>query len=513
MLPKAIKGSSRMRGMGVAVLGRRVFALSVALGIFSAFPATAAVPAYIKAVYSLPLTFDPIKMNDTASLVAGNLLYDGLLRFSPSLKLEGALADSWATSADGKVLTFMLRPDARFHDGSIVEAEDVVFSLRRALSPESEVRKYYDCIQEIRAKDARTVVIRLKQSFPPFLSVLAGATAKVLPRRLAAKPGFFDHPVGSGGFRFVKRLTAPYKDLRLSAFVGYYRGAPQLGELILRELDEQAAKKGAATGDVHDLANWPLAADDEVFRHGSNSSSPVAATWIIGLNARKAPFSDVKVRRLFRHDLDAEAFRARFYSDAAPAKGYIPPGLPGSGVVPAAGEIAKHPPKERIMLVIPQELARAEEMRKFLESGLRAKGWNATVRVMAWADLMAGYDRKEHQAFLVSMNMDYPDSEFLLRNFESTNPDNFSGLKNARLDRILRDARSTQDRRKRESLYRSAVEIVESQAVTVNLFYPRANYWTSTCVEGFQPNILSDVYIDYAKVSLRDECAGMVVQR
>jgi ABC-type transport system substrate-binding protein len=60
---------------------------------------------YTKAVYSLPLTLDPILMNDTASLVASNLIYDGLLRFSPTLKIEGALAESWSTSSDGMTLT------------------------------------------------------------------------------------------------------------------------------------------------------------------------------------------------------------------------------------------------------------------------------------------------------------------------------------------------------------------------------------------------------------------------
>ncbi len=45
--------------------------------------------SYVKALYSLPLSLDPIKMNDTASLAVGNLIYDGLLKFSPSLKIGG----------------------------------------------------------------------------------------------------------------------------------------------------------------------------------------------------------------------------------------------------------------------------------------------------------------------------------------------------------------------------------------------------------------------------------------
>jgi ABC-type transport system substrate-binding protein len=350
---------------------------------------------YVKAVYSLPLTLDPIKMNDTASLLVGNLIYDGLLRFSPTLKLEGALAESWSTSNDGKTLTFVLRPDARFHDGEVIQAKDVVFSLRRAVSPESEVRKYFDCIEGkagegITAKDSRTVMIRLTHPFPPFLSVLAGATAKVLPSSLASTSTFFEHPVGSGAFAFGRKTSTPQKEVILSAFSDYYRGKPNIAEIALRELDEAAATKSAISGEIDDLANWPLSSENEVFQHGRNVSSPVAATWIIGLNVRKAPFRSEKMRRLFRHDVNAEAFRKKFYPDAAPAQGYVPPGLPGFALGALVElPMAKSPTKEKVTVAIPKELARSEEMRIFLELNLRERGWNAEVRTMGWADLMA----------------------------------------------------------------------------------------------------------------------------
>ncbi len=492
--------------------------MTAALVALSPLASRAGDGTYIKAVYSLPLTLDPIKMNDTASLVAGNLLYDGLLRFSPALKIEGALAGHWSTSADGRTLTFLLR-EARFHDGTPVTAKDVVISLRRALSSGSAVRKYYDCIDDssgrgLVAKDARTVEIRLKDPFPPFLSVLAGATAKVLPGELVSKPGFFDQPVGSGAFRVSRRAEAPTKDLVLAGFRGYYRGEPKLEKLILREMTEKDAVQAAAAGGAQDLANWPLTADNPVFHAGQNITSPVAATWIIGLNTRKAPFRSKAARQQFRADLDAESFRMKFFPEAFPAFGYVPPGLPGHETRSKSGKRSQRkPPHDRVDIVIPEELARSQEMRLFLENNLRNKGWNAHVTTMAWADLMKGYDGKTHQAFLVSMNMDYPDAEFLLRNFESNNPDNFSGLHSRKLDGLLKNARTLRDRKLRQGLYQQAIAILDDESVTVNLFHPRANYWVSDCVDGFVPNILADVYIDYGKVSLKKSCNGKLVSR
>jgi len=474
---------------------------------------------YVKSLFSLPLSLDPIQMDDGASLVVGNLIYDGLLKFSPTLKLESAIAESWSTSKDGRTLTFKLRKNAKFHDGTIIKADDVVASLLRALSPESKVRKYFDCILGadeksgmadnspvgLTALDEHTLQIILKYPFPPFLSVLAGATAKILPKKYLNNPEFFKNPIGSGAFKY-SGINAEKNEMTVITFPEYYGNIPKLSKMILKVSSEVDAIKLASTGEVQDLANWPLTSNSKAFLVGKKISSPVASTWIIGINTTKKPFNDLNTRQMFKASIDTEGFRLKFYPDALPASGYIPHGLPGSQVKFDLKIKVIKPPQNKISIVIPKELASAQDMKLFVESDLRKKGWNIEVVVMPWDKLMDGYAKKEHQAFLVSMNMDYPDAEFLLKNFESSNPDNFSGLKNKKLDLLLRKSRMQQDRKKRESLYREALKLTEESAVTVNLFHPRANYWVASCVEGFEPNILSDVYIDYTKVSLNSDC-------
>jgi ABC-type transport system substrate-binding protein len=125
---------------------------------------------------------------------------------------------------------------------------------------------------------------------------------------------------------------------------------------------------------------------------------------------------------------------------------------------------------------------------------------------MNWEKLMEGYSKKTLQAFVVSMNMDYPDTEFLIRNFESNNPDNFIGIADRKLDGMIQKARSTQDRLLRSALYTEIVSYLEDLAVTVNLFHPRAHNWVSKCVKGFSPSILADYYIDYRNIELDSSC-------
>ena len=102
---------------------------------------------YVKAIYSLPVTYDPIKMNDGPSLGFSELVYEGLLRFSDDYGLMPGLAKSWSTSADGTVITFKLNPEAKFQNGEEVNAHDVKASLSRNVSKESLVYKYYEVIK------------------------------------------------------------------------------------------------------------------------------------------------------------------------------------------------------------------------------------------------------------------------------------------------------------------------------------------------------------------------------
>ncbi|HXH75390.1 MAG TPA: ABC transporter substrate-binding protein [Bacteriovoracaceae bacterium] len=488
----------------------------------SAYSAT-----YTKSVYSLPLTLDPIKMNDTSSLVAGNLIFDGLLKFSPSLEVQEALAESWQTSSDGKVLTFKLRPNLKFHDGSPLTSEDVVYSLKRAVSKESMVRKYYDCIEGsderngsvdltkvgVTAKDLLTIEVRLKSPFPAFASVLAGATAKILPRKSASQKNFFINPIGSGAFQFIAKDPAT-KTMKLKPFAQYYRGKSKLESLILKESSEVDALASARSGQVQDLANWPLSKTNGIFKIGKNISAPIAATWIIGLNTKKAPFDSQDMRQAFKASFDTEALRAKYYPDAAPAFGYIPPGLPGFKKSPSPNtEEFQKSFSKKITIAIPNALANHLDLKKTMEADLNSKGWKVEVKAMAWDDLMKGYVSKTHQAFLVSMNMDYPDADFLMRNFESHNPDNFSGISNKELDLLISKFRSEPDKLKRAALYKEAIILLDKLALTVNLFHPRANYWVSSCVQGFEANILSDVYIDYSVVSVDEQCLQKMVRK
>ncbi len=61
-------------------------------------------------------------------------IYEGLVALDAGLRLQPALAVSWTISPDGMLYSFRIRPDVRFHDGSLLDAATVAASLERSLS-------------------------------------------------------------------------------------------------------------------------------------------------------------------------------------------------------------------------------------------------------------------------------------------------------------------------------------------------------------------------------------------
>ena len=87
------------------------------------------------------LTLDPHSQNEGLNIVANLWVYDGLLRYNEKFELTPALATAWE-QVTPTLWRFKLREGVKFHDGSAFTADDVVFSINRALAPSSQFKSY-----------------------------------------------------------------------------------------------------------------------------------------------------------------------------------------------------------------------------------------------------------------------------------------------------------------------------------------------------------------------------------
>ena len=120
----------------------------------------------------------------TDKLALNSLIFSRLFRHDPVTgEIVGDLVETWEVSFSGTTWTLRLRPDARFHDGSPVTALDVQISLARMTG--TPVQGFHDSLQGFRFVDDFTLQVLLNAPFAPFLDVLAGQWASIVPEAIA----------------------------------------------------------------------------------------------------------------------------------------------------------------------------------------------------------------------------------------------------------------------------------------------------------------------------------------
>src|ERR1700690_2258564 len=118
-------------------------------------------------------TIDPAKISDYTDYMASANLYDGLANVDPKGNLVPELAESWEVSPDAAGVTFHLRKDAKFQDGSPVEADDVVYTVERLLKINQGPANLFTGVLKpgsVVAVDPHTVKFTLAKPFSPVLS-------------------------------------------------------------------------------------------------------------------------------------------------------------------------------------------------------------------------------------------------------------------------------------------------------------------------------------------------------
>src|SRR5689334_15178386 len=154
------------------------FAWAVAIGALAllASPASAAQPGVLVTGDNLPANVDPHQIFDVPMQLYSLNTYDNLYRYEGNPpELRPWLAQSHTVSADGLTWEFKLRPGAKFHDGSEITADDVVYSFRRVLALGKAPSGAFKPVlkpDNVTAPDKYTVRFVLDHAYAPFLAAV-----------------------------------------------------------------------------------------------------------------------------------------------------------------------------------------------------------------------------------------------------------------------------------------------------------------------------------------------------
>src|SRR5438270_1002891 len=159
------------------------------------------------------IDFDPLLSRAFVDRNAHYQIYDSLVRVDPTGKIIPWLADKWDTSADGKQVTFTLRKDVKFHDGSPFDADAVKWNIDRYRTTDASARKgELAPVASVDVVDASTVRFNLTAPFSPLLSLLVDRAGMMVSRKAveAAGEDFTRKAFKAGTGPFV--LTEAVKD-------------------------------------------------------------------------------------------------------------------------------------------------------------------------------------------------------------------------------------------------------------------------------------------------------------
>ena len=455
--------------------------------------------------------------------------------------LTPGLATSWKIDDnDHTRWVFALRDGVKFHDGTDVTADAVIWNLRRLYDDKSPqfdpaasaiVRSFVYMLDRWEQIDPRTIAIYTKTPFSFFPSMV--------PNMLMVSPTqweksgrswteFAKQPAGTGPFRIAR--VAPGQFVEMTRNEGYWDKTriPKLQKLVVTPMPEATTRLAALrSGQVDWIEVPPPDAIPSLKAAGFQISLwPYPHTWpyIFKLTEGSA-FSDRRVREALNYAIDRDAIVEFLNGTAKPAYGVYPPDAPYFGapelrygydpdkakaLLKAAGYGTDHPLKAKIMIstsgsgqMLPLP------MNEIIQQQVRPVGFDLDFDVVEWGTMLVAKRNSptspaSHGVDALNNSLGFADPGVMFRYFSSKtfppNGINWGNFKDQRVDTLLSQAQESFVPEKRTELIAQAHALVVDEAAwlfVVHDLNPRA---MSAKVKGFKP--AQSWYQDFTQVTV-----------
>ena len=413
-------------------------------------------------------------------------LHDALVKPMPGGIMTPSLAESWTLAKDGVTYEFVLRKNAKFHNGDPVTAEDVKFSFERYKG--SGAKPLKDHVKEIQVVAPYRVRFVLKEPWPDFMAFYgtsATGAGWIVPKKYIERVGeeaYRRAPVGAGPFKFASFI--PGVELTLDAFPEYWRKAPQVKRLVMRSIVDETTRAAAVkTGEV-DFGYLFVGAIAEDLRRtaGIRVVAPLlyGMYWLDFLDQwdPKSPWHDRRVRQAASLTIDRQAInQAEMLGLGKPAGAFVPPEFDFALRVdppPFDPKRAKQLMTEAgypngfdagDLTPLPPYTALAEEVGGYLQ----AIGIRTTIRTMERATFMTTWREKKLRGLLIGATGAAGNAAARLEPFFTRNGIYAYGTR-PEIDDLFQRQAGELDRGRREALLHQIQKIVADQAMVAPIF-------------------------------------------
>jgi peptide/nickel transport system substrate-binding protein len=438
-------------------------------------------------------TFTSLRPERYASMTDAQIglqIFETLVGYDRSLRLEGRLAESWACTAGGLGYRFVLRPGARFHDAEPVTATAVRDFLAGSCLERLGVGPL---VASVEAIGSREVEVLLRRPFSPFLDRLA-APAAVVYSTTGVPDG--EPPAGTGAFGRPRRVGR---------------------SVHLEALGERAVSSAEFVPHVGGVDMWRALVEDrvdlayecpyEVVARGSDdpsvvvTSCPSLAVNMLVFNVRSGPLAVPAARRAVANAIDKHQLLAEVNCGVGEvAQGPIAPSSPFflPRRSPASSLERGAAPAE---LVVVATVGFTPQWLELFKRQLARVGTRCVVHQLPFAALRRAVLRGSFEAALIGFPGFVDPDRVLYEVFHSAGTANYSGVSDPVFDDFVDRARRSHAAEERAELYAGACAVLEDLAPAVFLRHGVSIIARRSRVAGIEPHPLGD--IDLAKAGWR----------
>ncbi len=465
---------------------------------------------------SKPKSLDPNMYNEIPALTITEQIFNTLLKIDENGNIVPELAESYEYLTPTELL-IKLKQGVKFHNGDVMTAKDVAFSINRMLDkPASKVM--IEAIDKIEIVDDYTIKLKLSKPSSPLLFGLAHPLTAILNEKdtLAKKDVIATAPMGTGPYKFIEWGSG--EKIELVAFDDYFEGRPKIDALTYRAITENSSRLAALeTGEV-DIAYNMDAIDSGIIEKNPELqliSKPTTSTEYITFNNTKAPFNNEDFRKAVNYALNKESMsESIFMGKAKPANSIINPNVFGHSDSVAGYPYNLEKAKEYLKksgienpsftLFVNDNTTRLQ-LAQIIQANLKEIGIEMTIETLEWGTYLQKTAQGEHQALLGGWVSGTSDADIvffpLLHSSSHGGAGNRAFYTNKKLDEIIEKARLVSNPEERKAFFYEGQEILQEDAPFGLLLYKNENIGLNKRVKGFKydpttMHNLKDLYIE-----------------
>ena len=404
-------------------------------------------------------------------------LYEGLVKPDSSGELQPAIASDYSISEDATTYTFTLREGVKFHDGSMVTAEDVKYSIDRCADTTNgePLVEAYSNIKSVNIVDEKTVEVVLNTADSDFL---ANMTTAIIP---ASNENPDTDPIGTGPYRYVSR--SPQENFVVEKFDEYWGTPANIENVTFRVCaNADSIVMNLQGGSIDMFARLTTTQASQLGDQFDVLEGTMNLVQALYLNNAVEPFNDERVRQALCYAVDPQGIMdlisdgkgTEIGSSMFPAfEKYYMPEL--NDVYDQDYDKAKellaeagYPNGFSFTITVPSNYQQHIDTAQVLVEQLKNIGVTAEIELVEWETWVSeAYTNRNFEATVVGVDASSLTASALLSRFVSDAPNNFINFSNADYDAAYARAEAAVDDEEKTEGFKECERLLAEHAANV----------------------------------------------